>query len=224
MSMQRAPQRARDGAHPVTQRTVDGSHTGALGGQASPQRPQFVADESEASHPSSARPLQSPKRGSHVPTAHAPLLHRAVALGIAHTIPHAPQLVRSVASGTHRPTHSDCPSAQPAAASARGTSNNGTSNNVTSTSASGRASERSSIASIDPSRGPASSPAASSAIASRRGSSMRPAQRASASPSAMDRTARTRIDGSNSRVIVRSNAGRHKRRLRAAFTCAPRAR
>jgi len=55
--------------------------------------------------------LQSPKPVSHVATRHAPLEHRAVARGTAHTRPHSPQLLTSSESETQRPSQRAPPSA-----------------------------------------------------------------------------------------------------------------
>jgi hypothetical protein len=55
--------------------------------------PQFVDEVKRfASQPSEARPLQLPKPGSHVATAHAPSVHADVALARAHGVHKVPQV------------------------------------------------------------------------------------------------------------------------------------
>jgi hypothetical protein len=81
--------------------------------QTLPQRPQCEVEVSvRTSQPSEAVELQSPKpvwhTKPHTPDPHAP---KALA-GFEHTLPHMPQLARSVESVEHAPLHTVCPDGQ----------------------------------------------------------------------------------------------------------------
>lgn len=87
--------------------TLHGSHTLArhTSVQNTPHTPQLSGSaESAVSHPSPSSPLQSPKCASQVAMWHWPLVHRVVALGKRHPLPHPPQCATSLRVSTSQPS------------------------------------------------------------------------------------------------------------------------
>lgn len=102
-------QSCRPGSHaPSVQRPPGHAYIAPASEQATRQAPQSVTRSSGVSHPSAAKPLQSPKPGSHAVIVHVPPVHAADAFAGAHGRAHPPQSARLVAVSTHAVPQSVC--------------------------------------------------------------------------------------------------------------------
>jgi hypothetical protein len=90
----------------------------ALGGtaQGRPHAPQLAVERSEVSQPLSARPSQSPKTLTQVPTAQAPPMHTALLCSRSQRMPQTPQFTELVPTSTQAPSQQSRPAAQGRAA------------------------------------------------------------------------------------------------------------
>ena len=77
--------------------------------QTVPHVPQLSGENKFASQPSAGLLLQSAKPGLQIVITHWLLMHAVPAFALAHTAPHAPQLLGSALVATHVVPHSVCP-------------------------------------------------------------------------------------------------------------------